>query len=89
MMTMDMAEKHRIELDTITAHRLVCGRRASIIVVMYEMHWKGFTRVFREREADDDLQHFSPAALRRWTGHPIRRGAGNKAYHRIRKRAFL
>lgn len=48
----------RVELDMITAHRVMCGRGGKV-AVMYETRWKGLRRLSSERKAD--FQHFRPA----------------------------
>ena len=71
----------RLEVDSITGHRIVRGR-GGVIAIMYETRWAGLQRSSWEREAD--LQRFRHAILQYWVGSPQQYRVDNRAYRRLR-----
>lgn len=71
--------RQRCELDTITAHRIVCGRGGTV-AVMYNTRWKGLKHLCWEREVD--FLHFCPATLGHWNEHHAQRGARHLQYQK-------
>ena len=78
------APVERVVVDHISGHQLVRGRGGKI-AVMYEIHWKGLTRVTWEREID--LRHFRRQILLYWVGDTAQHRPLNRRYRSMRKGA--
>lgn len=72
----------RLEVNQITGHQFVIGRRGGVIIVMCGTHWTGVNSPFGEYKRD--LQHYRLRILHYWSGTSSKHRQVYRVYRQVR-----